>query len=190
MSASQEPRAIGGLPTWHDASWWYRAGLALVLCAMALLLVGPFLPWFHTELITPQPGFAGVAPISLLAVLLGRSLGNVSGAGGIAFYSILALGASVAGIRTLTAAARRQVRRGEGGDARVGVLASICGAGLLVLFMAGLASMNGRIPLDWVDERLMFDAGYFATLAGFVVALLGNILIALAHRKNERAALV
>jgi hypothetical protein len=114
----------------------------------------------------------------------------VSGALGIAFYSILALGASVAGIRTLTAAARRQVRRGEGGDARVGVLASLCGAGLLGIFMTGLASMNGRIPLDWTDARVVFDAGYFATLAGFVLALLGNLLIALAHRKNERAALV
>ena len=149
---------------------------------MALLLVGPFLPWFHTELITPQSGFAGAPPTSLLAVLLGTSLANVSGAGGIAFYSILALGASVVGIRTLTAAARRRVRRGEASDARVGVLASLCGAGLLGLFMTGLASMNGRIPLDWIDERLVFDAGYFVTLAGFVAAL--------AHRKNERAALV
>jgi hypothetical protein len=158
-----------------------------------LLLVGPLLPWFHTELITPQPRFAGAAPTSLLAGLLGTSRSNVSGALGIAYYSILALGANVAGIKTLTAAARRQPRRGEGGDARVGVLASLCGAGLLGLFMAGMASVNGRIPLDWTDARVVFDAGYagyYVTLAGFVVALLGNILIALAYRKNKRAALV
>ena len=105
-------------------------------------------------------------------------------------YLFLALGASVAGIRTLTAAARHQVRHGESGDARVGILASFCGASLLGLFMAGLASMNGRAPLDWTDFRCVLDAGYYVTLAGFVVAFLGNMLIALARRKGERPALV
>jgi hypothetical protein len=56
--------------------------------------------------------------------------------------------------------------------------------------MAGLASMNGRIPRDWTDARVVFDAGYYVTLAGFVVAYRGNMLIALARRKNERPALV
>jgi hypothetical protein len=36
----------------------------------------------------------------------------------------------------------------------------------------------------------VFDAGYCATLAGFVVAFLGNMVIALARGKGERPALV
>jgi uncharacterized membrane protein len=50
--------------------------------------------------------------------------------------------------------------------------------------------MNGRTPLDWTDSRFVLDAGYFVTLAGFVVAFLGNALIALARSKGERPSLV
>jgi hypothetical protein len=165
MSSSQEPRAVKGVPAWHDASWRYRTGLALLLCAMTLYLVGPFLPWFHTELLSPQPGLSGVPPTSPLETLLRAPLGSLLGVFGIAvFYIFLALGASVAGIRTLAAAARRQPRRGEGGDARVGVLASLCGASLLGLFMAGLASMDGRMPLDWTGSLFVLDAGYHVSL--------------------------
>jgi hypothetical protein len=105
-------------------------------------------------------------------------------------YLVLALGVSVADIRTLAAAARHRVRHGESSDARVGVLASLCGAGLLGLFMACLTSMNGRMPLDWTDSRFVLDTGYYMTLAGFVVTFLGNVFIALARRKDERPALV
>jgi hypothetical protein len=158
MSASEEPRAIGGLPAGRDASWQYRGGLTLTLCGMALLPVGPVLPWFHTEVITPQPGFAGAPSTSLRVGLLGTSLGTVSGVLGLALNSILALGASLSGIRTLAAAARRQPRRGEASDARIGVLASLCGAGLLGLIIVGLASMNSRIPFDWTEARVALDA--------------------------------
>lgn len=183
MSASQEPRAVEGLPAQRDASWWYRAGLSLVLCAMTLLLVGAILPWFHTEPPAARPDISGVAPTSPLEALLRPPLGNLPGVLGIGLiYPFLALGASVAGIRTLTAAARHQMRRGESGDARVGALASLCGVGLLSFFMVGLIGMNGRTHLDWTDARFVLDAGYYVTLAGFVVAFLGNMLIALARR--------
>ena len=95
-------------------------------------------------------------------------------------YIFLALGASVTGIKTLAATMRRQVRRGERSDAWVGVLASLCGASLLSLCLIGL---NGSIPFGWPPARIVFDWGYFATLAGFVVALLGNGLIALVRGK-------
>lgn len=188
MSTSQERQAIEASPAWGESPWSYRAGLLLVLCGMALLLVGPLLPWFHLGLISPLPGLSGVSPTSFLEYLLWSLPSNISGALGIALiYMFLALGACVAGIRTLTAAARHQVRRGERGDVWVGALAALCGASLLGIFMVGL---NGSIPFGWPPARILFDWGYFATLAGFVVALLGNGLIALTRRKNKRATLV
>jgi len=155
------------------------------------LLIAPLLPRFHTELISPLSARSVVSSTSFLEYLLWSLQVNVSFALGIALlYMFLALGASVAGIITLAATVGHQVRRGEADDARVGALASFCGVSLLGLFMAGLASMNSRIPLVWLDARLMLDAGYLATLAGFVVALVGNTLIVLARGKAERPALV
>jgi hypothetical protein len=66
MSASQEPHAVEGLAAWRDASWWYRAGLALVLCAMAPLLIAPLLLWFHTDLISPLSARSVVSSTSFL----------------------------------------------------------------------------------------------------------------------------
>jgi hypothetical protein len=176
MSASQEPRAVAGLPAWRDPSWWHRAGLTSVLCAMALLLVGPVLSWFHTEMLSPIPSLSGVSPTSFVSYLLWSLPSNISGALGVALiYIFLALGASITGIKTLAATMSRQVRRDERSDAWVGALASLCGASLLSLCLIGL---NGSIPFGWPPARIVFDWGYFATLAGFVVALLGNILIA------------
>jgi hypothetical protein len=158
---------------------------------MALLLVGPILPWFHAEPPAARPDISGVLPTSPLKALLWAPLGSLPGVLGTGLiYLFLALGASVAGIRTLAAAAGRQPRRGEASDAWVGVLASLCGASLLGLFMAGLASMNGRAPLDWTDSRFVLDAGYYVALAGFVLAFLGNLLIARARWKGARPALV
>ena len=54
--------------------------------------------------------------------------------------------------------------------------------------MVGLASMNGKTPLDWTDSRFVFNRGYYVSLAGFVVAFLGNRVIA--RRTDERPALV
>jgi hypothetical protein len=187
----QKPGAVEGLPAWSGSSWWYRAGLTLALCAMTLLLVGPILPWFHTKPSTARPDIFGVPPTSPLDALLSAPLGSLSGVLGIAvFYLFLALGASIVVIRTLAAAARHHVRRGEGGDAWVGALASLCGASLLGLFLVGLMSMNGKMPLDWTDSRFVLDTGYFATLAGFILAFVGNTLIAFARRRSERMALV
>jgi hypothetical protein len=155
---------------------------------MTLLLVAPLLPWFHTELISPIPGLSGVSQTSFLEYLLWSLQVNVSFALGIALiYMFLALGTSVTGINTLAAAVRHQLRHGERSDAWVGVLASLCGASLLGLCLIGL---NGSIPFGWPPARILFDWGYFATLAGFVVALLGNTLIVLARGKAERPALV
>jgi hypothetical protein len=185
MSTSQERQVVEDSPGRGDSPWPYRAGMLLVLCSLALLLVGPILPWFHTELTTSRPDLSGIPPTSFLEYLIRPLSANVSSVLGIALtYLILALGASLAGIRTLAAAARRQDRRGEGGDAQVGILAALCGASILGLFMVGLLGMNGRMPLDWTDSRVVPDAGYVVTLAGFLVALVGNGLIALARTKN------
>lgn len=182
MSTSQERQAAVDSPTWGDSSWRYRAGMLLVLCGLLLLLVGPILPWFHTDLLTPRPDLSALSPTSLLEYLLMLLPANVSAVLGIALaYLILALGASVAGIRTLAAATRRQDRRGEGADARVGILASVCGASILGLSIAGL---NGTVTLDWPSSRVVLDGGYFVTLAGFIAALVGNGLVALARGKN------
>jgi hypothetical protein len=188
MSASQERRTVEGLPAWHDAPWQYRVGLSLLLCTMALLLIAPLLPWFHTELIRPLPGLSGVSLTSFLEYLGWLIQVNLPVALAIALtYLFWALSASIAGIRTLAAIARHRVRRSEQGDARVGVLAPLFGIGLLGIFLGG---MNGSIPLGWPPARVVFDVGFYATLAGFVVALLGNTLITLARGKAERPALV
>jgi hypothetical protein len=117
---------------------------------MAMLLIGPFLPWFHTELIMPQTGLSGVPgkPVR-------RSWNWID----------------------LPFPGFERERRGHQDV--------YCGAGLPGLFIAGLASMNGRMSLDWTDARFVLDAGYYVTPAGYIVALAGNRLIALARRKIE-----
>jgi|GEM_PF-5871195 len=182
MSTSQERQVVQDSPGRGDSPWSYRAGMLLVLCSLALLLVGPILPWFHTELITSRPNLSDIPPTSLLEYLIRQLPANVSSVLGIVLtYLILALGANLAGIRTLAAAARRQDRGGEGGDAQVGILAALCGASILGLALVGL---NGTATIDWTSSRVVLDAGDFVTLAGFNAALVGNGLIALTRRKN------
>jgi len=156
--------------------------LLLVLCGMTLLLVGPILPWFHTELTTPRPDLSGVPPTSLLESLIRQLPANVPGVLGSALvYIVLALGASLSGIRTLAAAARRQGPRDVGADARAGMFASLFSASIMGL---SIFAANGMVTLDWPTSRFVLDGGYFVTLAGFITASVGNGLIALARRKN------
>lgn len=181
MSTSQKRQATVDSPTWGGSPWRYRVGILLVLSGMLLLLVGPILPWFHTELLTPRPELSVLPPTSLLEYLLRLLPANVSAVLAITLtYLILALGASLAGIRTLVVAMRHQDRRGGWADAPVGILASLCGASIL-----GLSSvtLNGTVTLDWPSSRVALDGGYFVTLAGFIVAVVGNGLIALTRWK-------
>jgi hypothetical protein len=103
---------------------------------MTLLLVGPILPWFHTELTTARPDLSAVPPTSLLEYLIKLLMANVTAFVGIALtYIVLALGASLSGIRTLAAAVRRQDLRGDdAADARVGIFASLFSASIIGLF--------------------------------------------------------
>lgn len=58
------------------------------------------------------------------------------------------------------------------------MLTSIFSAALLGI---SIFVLNGMITPGWLSSRMMLDGGYFVTLAGFVVALIGNGLIALAR---------
>jgi len=162
-----------------------RTGLLLVLCGMTLLLVGPILPWFHTELITARPDLSAIPPISFLEYLIRLLPANVTAFVGIALtYIVLALGASLSGIWTLAAAVQRQDPRGDdAADARVGIFASVFSASIMGLSSFGL---NGMVTLAWPSSRVVLDGGYFVTSAGFIATLIGNGLIALVRRKGTR----